>query len=304
MTMIVGYAPDGRGRAVLHLAGLLARTGDDDVVVACVVPAPWFPGMARIDAEYADYLDSTADAALEVARAHAPAGVRTSFVKHHARSAPAGLLELAAEHDARLLALGSSTAGAFGHVALGSVTDRLLHSSPVTLALAPRGYRCKPDARVRRATVAFGAEASEGLVAAAATVVSDVGATLRLASFGVWSRPAYTTRLGTDPEDLVLQEWRDNLEATVQAALARLASTRTTPPSVETVIGWGASWGDALDDIEWTDGDVLVVGSSAIGPVARVFLGSRATKILRHSPVPVLAVPRGRAEELAETAET
>jgi nucleotide-binding universal stress UspA family protein len=31
-----------------------------------------------------------------------------------------------------------------------------------------------------------------------------------------------------------------------------------------------------------------------------VFLGSRATKILRHSPVPVVVVPRGRAEQLAD----
>ena len=41
---------------------------------------------------------------------------------------------------------------------------------------------------------------------------------------------------------------------------------------------------------------MLVVGSSDLGPVAQVFLGSRATKILRHSPVPVFVVPRGRAE--------
>jgi nucleotide-binding universal stress UspA family protein len=45
---------------------------------------------------------------------------------------------------------------------------------------------------------------------------------------------------------------------------------------------------------------VLVVGSSSIGPVARVFLGSRASKIVRNSPVPVVLVPRGAAAELAE----
>ena len=54
--------------------------------------------------------------------------------------------------------------------------------------------------------------------------------------------------------------------------------------------------------MEWEDGEVLVVGSSAIGPVARVFLGSRASKIVRNSPVPVVVVPRAAAEELAEEA--
>ena len=43
-----------------------------------------------------------------------------------------------------MIVLGSSTAGVFGRVALGSVTDRLLHSSPVPLALATRGFRCRP----------------------------------------------------------------------------------------------------------------------------------------------------------------
>jgi hypothetical protein len=30
-----------------------------------------------------------------------------------------------------------------------------------------------------------------------------------------------------------------------------------------------------------------------------VFLGSNASKIVRHAPVPVVVVPRGRAAELA-----
>ena len=43
-------------------------------------------------------------------------------------------------------------------------------------------------------------------------------------------------------------------------------------------------------------------GLSSVGPIARVFLGSRATKIIQHSPVPVVLVPRGRAAELADEA--
>ena len=71
---------------------------------------------------------------------------------------------------------------------------------------------------------------------------------------------------------------------------------------LETVIGYGENWDEALEDIAWRDGDVLVVGSSAVGPVARVFLGSRASKIVRHSPVPVVVVPRHAAAELAQQA--
>lgn len=50
----------------------------------------------------------------------------------------------------------------------------------------------------------------------------------------------------------------------------------------------------------WSDGDLLVVGSSRLGPIARVFLGSTATRILRAAPVPVVVVPRG-TEDPADT---
>jgi nucleotide-binding universal stress UspA family protein len=301
MTMIVGYAPDGGGSAVLHLAAMLARSADDNVVVCSVVPAPWVPGMARIDAEYREYLDKLADAALEAARRRMPDDVPAAYVRHRARSAPTGLLDVAAEHDAHLVVLGSSCAGPFGHATLGSVSDRLLHSSPVVTALAPRGFRCGPAAEVARVTAACGGtDASETLVVAAAGVAAGLDAAVRIASFAVWQRPDYTTRLGTEPEDLVMREWTARLEEAANAALKQIGDLPSTPRTVESVIGRGEDWDSAIRDVEWQEGDVLAVGSSETGPVAQVFLGSRATKIVRHSPVPVVVVPRGVAEELAE----
>ena len=52
---------------------------------------------------------------------------------------------------------------------------------------------------------------------------------------------------------------------------------------------YGAGYGEDGGPADRYD-EVLVVGSTA-GAVSRVFLGSRATKIVRHSPVPVIAVP-------------
>jgi nucleotide-binding universal stress UspA family protein len=301
MTMIVGYAPDQRGKAALHLASMLSRSSGEELVVCSVVPAPWLPGMARVDAEYREYLEKTADQALELARSYLPPDVSARFIRHSARSAPAGLLEVAEQYDASMIVLGSSSAGAFGHIVLGSVTDRLVHSSPLPIALATRGFRTRPDARVRRSTVAYGGSASaESLATAAAAVSAEVGASMRIASFAVWSRPAYTTRLGTESEDLVLQQWLADLKQSMHDVLARVRERTDDPGTMETVIGQGTSWSEAIEDIDWEEGDVMVVGSSELGPVAKVFLGSRATKILRHSPVPVIVVPRGTVEELAD----
>ena len=282
---------------------MLARSAGDDLVITSVVPAPWAPGMARIDAEYRDELDRHADRALERAKKAVPDDLPARYVRHSARSAPAGLLEQAEQHEADLLVLGSSSAGVFGHVVLGSVTDRLVHSSPITLAMAPRGFRVGSDARVTRVTAAYGGSSSaEQLVVAAAYIAAQVGATIRIASFAVWSRPDYTTTLGTDPEELVFEEWTNQVRAATRSALAQVTDLEVAPSDVDVVVGGGQDWADAVEDIGWDDGDVLVVGSSELGPVARVFLGSRATLILRHSPVPVVVVPRWRAEELAERA--
>jgi nucleotide-binding universal stress UspA family protein len=111
---------------------------------------------------------------------------------------------------------------------------------------------------------------SEGLVGAGAAVAATLGAPLRVASFAVPVHAPFAADL--------IKRWAQELEAAAGQA--------------PVVVGHGASWEQAIGDVEWRDGDVLVVGSSSAAPPARVFLGSRASRIIRHSPVPVLVVPR------------
>lgn len=295
MTLVVAYAPNERGSAALYLGGVLGRSAGEDLVVCTVVPTPWSPGMARVDAEYQAYLDQLAQEALARARSAVPAGVSVSYVRHHARSAPAGLLEVAAEHAAQAVVLGSSSAGVFGHVALGSVTARMVHSSPVPVALATRGFRGKPGARVGRVTVGFAPPGgSDDLVVAAAGLAERFAASLRLATFVVRPRTMVTAGVGPRAEQEVLAEWVHQVEEATALTLARVGELGLARPP-DTVIGHGPGWEEAMHAIDWDEGDVLVLGSSSVGPVARVFLGSRATKIVRHSAVPVVVVPRGNA---------
>jgi nucleotide-binding universal stress UspA family protein len=268
MTLLAGFAPDGKGRGVLHLAALLARSSGEPLVVGAVIPRPWAPSPARVDAEYQEFTETAADDALAQARRRLPDDVEATFVVHHARSAPAGLLELASEHQARAIVTGP----------LGSTTDRLLHSSPVPVAVAPKGFRTAPGARVRRVTVAFGGS-DPSLIEAASREAARVGAQLRVASFAVRAHAPYTSGVGAESRGGVLDEWQEAIRSAV-------------PEGLEVAIGQGTDWEEAIEEIEWSDGDVLVVGSSSIGPVAQLFLGSRAAKIIRHAPVPVVMVPR------------
>ncbi len=144
MTILVGYGPEARGRGGLELARTLSLSASLPLVVCCVIPDRWQsvgPGR-QVDRDYDSYLHGLAHAALgRAAEALGPIEAGVSLDVETARSAPAGLLDAAERHGARLLVAGSSADGAWGHVALGSVTDRLLHSSHIPVALAPRGYR-------------------------------------------------------------------------------------------------------------------------------------------------------------------
>jgi nucleotide-binding universal stress UspA family protein len=291
MTMVVGFAPDGRGRAVLHLAAMLARSGGEDLHLCAVVPSPWPPSPAKVDAEYQEFLRGAAENALSRARGRLATDVNAEYEVVHARSAAAGLLEVAERVEASLIVGGSAADAGSGMVSVGSTTSRLLHSSHVPVALAPHGFRAADGARVERVTVAFGGS-HEDLVTATASVTARVGTSLRVASFAVRARPPYTSGVGREADDSMTEQWIQDISA----------AAHKVAPDAECAIGEGEDWDEALEDIEWHDGDVLVVGSSSIGPLARVFLGSRATKIVRHSPVPVVVVPRQAEEAELQTA--
>jgi nucleotide-binding universal stress UspA family protein len=297
VTIVVGVPPKDRGRGGVHLAGMLARSAQEDIALCAVVPAPWPPSPARVDAEYRAQLDGAASAALDVASARLPADLSATSAVHHARSVASGLLEVATQHDASFIVVGSSSSGVLGRMSLGSVSDRLLHTSPIPVALAPRGFRCSSRARVARVTAAFGGSDPE-LVATAAGLAADIGASLRIASFAVRARPPYTSGVGRQADDAMVREWVEQIEAAVQTALAEAEGRRAAPAEIETVVGYAESWDEALEDVEWEADDILVVGSSSVGPIARVFLGARSAKIVRHSPVPVVVLPRGSTAEV------
>jgi nucleotide-binding universal stress UspA family protein len=173
----------------------------------------------------------------------------------------------------------------------------MLHVSPVPVALAPRGYRPSSDARLRRVTCAFsGSTQSRSAFDAAVQLSRQHDVPLRLATLVVRDRQMYPSQVGYDAERLVAEQWRAQAEEAQEKALATLPDD----VAVEAGIAEGRDWEDALDSLPWEEGEVLVVGSSRLGPVARVFLGSNSIKIVRSSPVPVLVIPRGADVHLEE----
>lgn len=292
MTILVALAPGETRNTATSLASLIARSTGDDIVVCTILTTHWPRPLTKPDNEYADLLGREGQLALDQARDGLPEELGLGFELHHARSVATGLLEMVERTGARLLVFGSSSRGAHGRIELGSVTDRMMHSSPIPTAIAPRGFQCPQEAVLTRVTAAYGGADSIPAAHWAGNFAAEIGAALRLASFAVRPPTMITAGIGSRAEQQIVEEWRRSVEVEQQDAATELSEEHQLTASVETTIGRGHTWSEALDDIAWVPGDVLVVGSSSLAPLSRVFLGSHATKILRHSPMPVIAVPR------------
>ncbi|MHC9296647.1 universal stress protein [Mycobacterium sp. LTG2003] len=288
MTILAAFSASRQGSAPLHLAAQIARATGDKVVAAAVIERPWPPRGDPVEQEYLRYITSQTEASL---RRALPRDVDIPTVIHEATSVPTGLAELTTAHRANLVVVGSSSSGLLGRVALGSVTERLVHTAEVPVAIAPRGYS-QSSGRIRRLTAAYGGESDvNGLIPAAVDLAKSWSTTLRIVSFTVRNVAAFSGSIESAAEDLVVQQWsRRTYDDIVK--LLNSVRERVPVPDVDVVVGSGPDWNSAVEDVPWETGDMLLLGSGAAAQTAQVFLGSAASKILRHSPVPVMIVPR------------
>ena len=209
------------------------------------------------------------------------------YHSHAHRSVSGGLVEVVEELDADVLVLGSSANGQLGQVVVGSTADRLLHSSPVPVTIAPRVPRC-PQRVLTRITCGYpGTPESVQVVKRIADLAARLEVPLRVITFAVRGRTMYPPEVGLHAEDSILAAW----ETSAREMLAQLRTDGVVGEDTVLQVVSGNGWDQALDAAEWQEGEVLALGTSPRGDIARVFLGSRGTKIMRHSPVPVLVLP-------------
>lgn len=285
MTILVGFSTSRQSDAPINLAIRIARSSGESVVAAAVAERAWPPRSDPVEDEYVDYVTEQARTSLQRVVDRVRGDLDIPIVIHQSASIPAGLLELATEHQASMVVVGSSSSGLLGRVALGSVTDRLVHTAVVPVAIAPRGYPATPEP-LTRITASYGAEADlNGLVAAAAGLAKAWAIPMRIVSFSV--RP-----FSIEPaENLVVGQWAQRVEDEVTQQLNAVRQEFAVP-DVDVVVGTGRTWRDAVESVSWESGELLALGSGAAGAISQVFLGSAAAKIVRHSPVPVLIMPR------------
>jgi nucleotide-binding universal stress UspA family protein len=293
MKYLVGFSADQGGQEALALGAVLARSCKASLVVCTVTPDTWgHPSPARVDGEYGSFLAQHTAAAQAEAKASLPADVTAEFLTVSASSAREGLTKVAAETGADYLVLGSAREAPFGRFGEGGVTTELLRSSHLPIAVAPHGYSADGETRVRRLSGAFsGAASSPGVLARSAVLAREFGVPLRLVTFVVRDKQMYPTGAGYDAEQFVSNVLREQ----ARESQAALLSAPGMAEGLSAEIADGPTWKAAFESLTWEDGELLVLGSSKLGPILRVFLGSNARKIVHNAPVPCLILPR--AEE-------
>ncbi|MCV7078180.1 universal stress protein [Mycobacterium szulgai] len=291
MTVVVGYLAGRVGPSALQLAVRIARTLGTGLTVATIVPTPWpTPSLARVDAEYEQWAEGlAADAAKEAQRylRTLADGIEVTYCHRAHRSVSGGLIELVEELSADVVVLGSFPNGRRARVLIGSTADWLLHSSPVPVAVSPRQYRSR-TARLTRLTCGYSATSeSVEVVQRCAGLAKQWRVPLRVITFAARGRTMYPPEVGLHAEASVLEAWAGQ----AREVLERLRIDGVVDEDVPLQVVTGNGWQQALDATDWVDGEILALGTSPRGELARVFLGSRSGKIIRHSPVPVMVLP-------------
>jgi len=284
MHLTVGYLATPTGDDGVALASALAQTFSATVDVVLVVREE-FPDGHPGRAEYQQLLVSKGEEWVAAAVAALAAdGVSANSTVLVGESFAESLVAFAEEKSSDLIVVGGARDGFFGGHTIGPVTGALLHSSPIPVALAPRGYAEDPDDSITAITAAVPTKpGDDNPLPFAITLASAAGLAIRMLSL-------------VSAENLAeAKSAREVRQLQVSAAEKNLVvAARALPdaPEIESLVADGTTVESALKKLNWADGDLLVVGSSRFAAPRRIFLGSTAARILAGVDVPVIVVPK------------
>ncbi|MFY9712902.1 MAG: universal stress protein [Microbacterium sp.] len=287
-SVVVGYTATDAGADAAALGARIARSLGATLHLVIVLPREGTRNAAvPPERAYEDHIRGQAKKWLEDAIVRLPQELtRTGHVRF-AESFAEGLIAAGEEFGARLIVVGAAGGGIFGRHRLGSVASELLHSSTIPVALAPAGTAQQDDHVIPRVTAAVGKRpGADALLDEAVAVAADSGTDLRLVSLVPFDMPP-----GLDTGAIRLVG-----DAHARDVLAVATELLPDGRTVQVEEAPGESVEDAVANLSWLPGEVVLVGSSRLAQPRRLFLGSTAAKMLRELPVPMIVVPRTRAE--------
>jgi nucleotide-binding universal stress UspA family protein len=288
-TILIGVDASERSQDAIAFGRRLAVAAGADVIVACAFPYSDAPSRASS----ATYREALRDEARETAR-----GMRDrlegmpenrSHIRLMANPSPAHALhDLSEAERASLVVVGSTHTGRAGRVLPGSTGERLLHGTPCSVAVVPKGYREHAEEPIRRIGVAYNdTDESKAALTAAVDLARALDAELEVISVVTTESFASPALMGGPSVAMI----REDVERYVQATLDEVVAS--VPDGVTaTSARLTGNPGDEL--ARRSEGlDLLVVGSRGYGPLRAVIAGGVSGRLMREAYCPVIVVPRG-----------
>jgi nucleotide-binding universal stress UspA family protein len=202
------------------------------------------------------------------------------------------ILDLAGQIGARLIVIGSRGLGPVGRIALGSVSEAVIHHSDWPVLVLRGGEDAWPPERV-----IFGDDGSE-----AARAAGDLGASLcghhgaQALMLRAYPRlpEADAEGRGFDPR-IVDDELRRAENALLERS-RKIESRLGSRPKVRLVVGDAAASLLEAAEEDAPERTLLAVGSRDLGVIGRMRLGSVSTKVVHAAKGPILVHPAPRGE--------
>jgi len=292
MRYVVGYSANARGHDAVNLAVSLALGRGASLDLVLVVPEVQHSGHAIAPkAGFENLLNEQAQEWLDQALALVPSSVPAqAHIRSHDSDAHA-LIEAAEELGADMLIIGATSTGIFKRFTIGSVASALLHASTVPVALAPHGYYRKEA--LTRISCGLGTRAgAEKLLDFALGMASNRDVPLRVVSLLALDG-ADAADSADAAREYAAKCLADALSAGGPEVSGEAKAEAQVEAKTEIVVAHGRSIEEAVDSLDWEDGEVLLIGSSRLAKGRSIFLGSTAGRILRALPVPMIVVPSG-----------
>lgn len=277
MRYVVGYTATPQGTEAIQLASSLARTfkAELDIVVVLRRHSAFrieYPPTGNTD----NIILKQAYGWLEEALAMVPEAIPVQGHLYADSSTAEGLIKAAQTIGAGAIIVGGASDSPIKRHRLGTVANDLLYSSPLPVALAPRGYQARA---IERLNCAVGTRPGSGsLVREGILSAKSSGLPLRLVALVESSNGSPAAEEAKANTQRILSEAQQDVGSDIG--------------QVEIAVGQTDDVAGALDYVGFEDSDLMMVGSSRVAQKHSIFVGSAAMHILRTLTIPLVVVPR------------
>jgi nucleotide-binding universal stress UspA family protein len=197
------------------------------------------------------------------------------------------ILDLAEQIGAGLVVIGSRGLGPVGRIALGSVSEAVIHHSRCPVLVLRGGEDAWPPERV-----IFGDDGSE-----AARAAGDLGASLcghhgaRAQVLHAYPRLPEVDAEGRRFDPRIVDDELRRAEKALLERSQELESRLSSHPKARLVVGDAAASLLEAAEADAPERTLLAVGSRDLGAIRRMRLGSVSTKVVHAAKGPVLVHP-------------